>query len=503
MGMRVAETRRQARPALLGTAALFLPAALAMSAEFEPSVTLGVSYTDNVSLAEDDPQDEVIFSAQPAFLFKHEGERLNADAAYVLQAFHFNDRGTNEVFHQYNAVARAALIPEALFLELGANRFQSIVDPTREIPQGNLPITSNRIDRDNYYAALEINRQFGSNVIMLARYTYDWINFGDEPDDEPGPFNNTRDSEGESAEFSIDNYQRNAGLTWALRYNWQTNEFADRAGAQELPPWEYQRAWAELGFWVSGNLRFFASGGKESPWAEPFNPDLEDDFWEVGFAVSSGERLNAEFAAGERTFGESYRGNLTFNFRRGSTTLSYSQRPTIENRNPYQLFGPLGAGIGSLSTDFGALTDRDGLGNLLSRPGSAQRFVLNEFVWTIAFNLSRTNLEIGVFDAERTEQTNAFGIPLPDGTQRGVLGSMDYTLGAKTTLRARASWSERSIVEGASGDLISAGAEIDYRLGARTRLMLQYRYIAEDSDPVGAFRDYTANTISLFVTRTF
>src|SRR5690606_35617481 len=116
----------------------------------------------------------------------------------------------------------------------------------------------------------------------------------------------------------------------------------------------------ELGGWVNRKLRVFTTAGKESAWDQPFDPALEDEFWEVGAAANSGGTFSAEFGAGERTFGSSRRGQLQIALRRGSTSLSYSEQPTTQERNPFRR-------AGLLSPD-----DPD---DYLSRAGTPERFI--------------------------------------------------------------------------------------------------------------------------------
>ena len=474
---------RSAQPGL-GIFALFFAFSTFVNpvpaAEFEPAVTLGITHTDNIFLQPSDGQDETVFRIEPGFSLAHESDRLDVDADYLLQAFYYEKLEEDEVFHQYNASLRAAAVPDVLFFSLGGSRTQSIVDPGLVIPQSNLPITGNRIDRDTYFVGSEFLYPVSRTIALQGSYRYDWVQFGDPAgSNSPMPF--ALDSDDQSASVSIDNYRNGNGLTWAARYSWQRSEYDET-----FPPFEYQIASAELGFWVSGTTRVFASGGKESAWDDPLNPTLEDTLWEVGLAYEAGERLSFEFAAGERSFGESFRGNLQFNFRRGSTSLSYLQSPTTDNRNPFL---------------FGGLASPDEVGNLLSVPGSARRFIQERFNWTLNVDLQRTDITVSLFDERRTDLTTADGVSLLDQSQRGLSASVRYRLGAKTTARIGGSLAEREFGGSGPNDLLRGTIGVDYQLGSRTDLSLRYDYADEDGDTGGFALNYTANTVSLLLTR--
>ncbi|MEX2495898.1 MAG: TIGR03016 family PEP-CTERM system-associated outer membrane protein [Woeseia sp.] len=453
-----------------------------LAAEFGADVRAGITHTDNVALATVDEESELVYSLTPSFYLTHEASRLSTNANYQLQAYRYRDIGETEVYHQYNANVRAVLVPEMFFLDVGGNRTQSIRDPEQRIPQSNLPISGNRQDRDQYYAAPSFQYAFGPSVRTQASYRRTWIDYSDS--DRIGSVGSFRSQGNEQSDgnFSIDNYAQGQGFSWALRYDHQRTEYDE-----ETVPWEYQQAVAEVGYWVGGNTRLFASGGKESAWDTPLDSSLEDTLWEAGLSQQMGERLSAEIAAGERSFGRSWRGSLDFQFRRGSTSLSYAETPTTEGRNRFRRSA---LGEDELPDDF------------LSRPGSAQRFISNRLEWRLNLDFQRTNLTFALFDVDRTDRTQIDGTPLDDESQRGASVTASYRVGARTDLSLRGSRSEREFRDGDKSDLTRASAAVDYRLGARTSLTLQYQHSKEEGESPFFSRNYDANNVSLFVTRT-
>src|SRR5690606_17009289 len=177
-------------------------------------------------------------------------------------------------------------------------------------------------------------------------------------------------------------------------------------------PWEFRQASLELGTWIGEGLRVFATGGKESPWERPFDPDLEDNFWEAGFAKQAGERFSAEVAMGERTFGSSRRASLTMALPRGQTQLSYIQQPATLGRDPVS-----------------ALLLAAGLNDFLSTPGRLERYVSNRLQWLLTYELSRSNVTFRVYDEEREERFRLDGLPLSDESQSGASISAGWEVG--------------------------------------------------------------------------
>ncbi|HET6629006.1 MAG TPA: TIGR03016 family PEP-CTERM system-associated outer membrane protein [Woeseiaceae bacterium] len=470
-----------ARMACRGTLMAIALATSPAHAEFEPAITAGITHTDNVFLESADEDNELIYRLEPSFHFDHEAGALTLNADYRAQALRYRDIGESEVYHQYDVNLRAALIPDTFFLEVGGNRNQTIVDPELAIPYSNLPISANRQDRDEYYAAPSFQYAFGNDVAVTGSYRQTWLEYSDTDAAQSSPFA-ARDNRQGDASFALNNYQRERGLSWALRYLWQRSEY------EEEIPWEYQKAMAELGFWIGANTRIFGAAGKESAWDDPLDPKMEDDVWEAGFSQQVGERLSAEFAAGERSFGGSWRGNLDFRFKRGSTTLSYAETPTTEGQNRFRR---------------GAFDGPEVPEDFLSRPGSTNRYIAKRLEWTLNVELRRTGLTLSLFDAERAERTTAEGTPLGDESQRGANLVISYKLGPRTDLRLGGSWAERELEDGASGEILRGTFGADYRLGQRTSLALTYDYAEEDGESAFSIRDYVANTVSLDITRTF
>lgn len=453
-----------------GMALLASPAL--MAAEVEPRISVGVTHTDNVQLQDTDGTDETIYRIEPGLSLDHQSDHFRANINYLLQALYYDSLSDTEVFHQYDVSFRGDFIPEALYVEVGGRRSQTIVDPAGAIPGDNLPITSNRQDRDEYYVTPGFQVALSQSVIMRGDYRRGWVENGAD---------DLQSADVHTANFSIDNYSRGQGATWALRYNW------DRALYDLSPPFENQNAIAELGFWVSGNTRVFASGGLESPWDDPLNPSMEDSLWEVGFAHQAGDSIRAEFAAGDRSFGSSLRGDLNYEFRRGQLALSYNQQPITQAFNPFRI---------------GDIDDPLRFDDFVNVPGSAERFVNERLQFRIDYALQRTTFAMTVFDNRQTERTTAEGDPLEDEKQQGVNGEIGYRLGARTTVTARGGWSEQTIdTLDDPSTLVRGSLGLTYRLGQSTDLTFNYDYVDQEGNDDG--RSYRANNYSLILTRVF
>ena len=455
-------------------------AASAQGVDFQGTIRVGALKTDNVFLVTaPDETDETIFQISPSLSLDYENQRMNAVIRYQFNWYDYSDLDTSNEYHRYDAALTGQLVPDTLFLEVGGSRSQSIVDPDAVIPTGALPISGNLTDRDEYFVNPRFEKTFGRSVTVTADYRYADVRF-DESDLEDPLF--IQDNTNESASFELENYERGQGLTWAAAYEWEETEY-------ELSlPWEFQIATVELGFWANGSTRIFASGGLESTWDDPIDRSLEDDFWEAGFAYRNGDRISAEFAAGERSFGSSWRGNLDFTFQRGELAFSYAETPTTVG---WDRFNP------------GNLLDPEEPDDLLARPGNAERYISNRGQASLNLNFRRTELGFVIFDEERTGRYSADGTPLGDETQNGASASFSWQAGARTEFAASGSIYNRETETAGETEYLKATISASYRVGSSVFLTLGYDYYEQDPEDSVTDPDYVARVVSFFVSYQF
>jgi hypothetical protein len=444
----------------------------ANAVEYEFGIRLGVSQTDNVYLdASPNEIDDIVYRASPWIGLTHTSPTFDASLRYNFDWYEYDDIGVSNSFHMGQGILTGKLFNESLLLEVGASRRQAIRNTDDVIPSGRLPLAGNLVDRDETYAHPRIETQLGKSVTLNTGYRYAEGSYDD-------PL--IQDDTSHHATFSLDNYAAGSGLTWALRYDGRRKEF------DLSPEWEHQLASAQLGFWINERVRVFGSGGKESPWDDPFNPDLEDQFWEAGLAYAGAKGISAEIAAGERSFGSSWRGNIEYTFARGSTSASYNESPTTTGFDR----------SGRLSI----FDDPDQIDEFLDRPGTAERYLSKRLDWNLSLVFRRTSFSLVLFDEAREGRIQADGTPLGDQAQRGASASLSWQAGARTQFVLAGSSIRREQVDLGDSDFRSLKFGVNYNLGQRTQLSLDYAYNEQEPDETNlSGREYESNVVSLFL----
>jgi hypothetical protein len=453
-------------------------ATAAGAADFEPKISLSVIRTDNLTLLPADTEAQTVYQLTPEFVVTQNSTRVDARAAYRGSVYRYDQRAENEVYNEFDGELVLSALPDRFFINMGADRTQSIIDPQSTIPVDNLAIVTNRVDRDDYYFGPSFQVPVGGNAVFGGDLRRTWVKYADEAAT-VGVFDNFVRDRGN---LGVDNYRNGAGFTWALRYDYWHTDYGDA-----FIPYEYRQATVELGSWASQRTRLYVAGGQESPWDRPLDPALGDTFWEAGFVRQVGENVRAEIAYGERSFGPSRRVALSYNFGRGTTILNYNQRPAT---NAEDLFSRTGL------VESGSLTD------FLTRVGNIQRYVSELLQWEFNLGLDRTTLEISVFDESRVDLTDTAGTSLGDEQQSGATFSASWKIGVKTVFFIRGMAIRRDFATSDDSDFSSRSVGATYSLGRRTQLSLQLERREQTSEQFLA-QNYEADLVSLTLGRSF
>lgn len=429
-------------PFQLARAAVFFLPVVVHSApwDFGVDVDLGVIFTDNIFLDQDGLEEsETVYTIAPEFYLTSEGDRIDADIRYRPEAYFYRSNSdADTVFHVVDAAMTGTLVREKLFLFLSASNFQSIITSEAQFPTTNIPLSLNRVDSRILEARPYWQQRLG-NIDLLLELAYIDVNFDDEL------FQNNTIKRGR---FDLGNIDRQQGFAWSASYDHVLSDYEDSL------PWEFQRAELNIGYWVTGDARIFVGGGAETDINRLLVANLDEDFWEAGLQYRPSERFNLEFAAGERSYGSSFRLNFEYTLRRGFTALNYSETPTTGAQLP----------LGNRP-----INDTDNLDGILDEPGRSDRFIRKRLEWSTDIELSKSTLTVRIFGERREQRSTDAGMPLGDEEFAGVAVRWGWNMGVNTTLGLGADVSRRddSVRE---DDLRRFQLDLAYRFSQRLSL---------------------------------
>ncbi|MDJ0911042.1 MAG: TIGR03016 family PEP-CTERM system-associated outer membrane protein [Woeseiaceae bacterium] len=452
------------------------PSALAAQWEWELGGELSVIYTDNLRLEEAPFEDsDTVYLIRPLFGLSTDGDRVDVDIDYAPEAFYYRDASdSDEVFHILDAVMTTDVIRDALFFDLRATHYQTMVSPDVVFQVGNLPATGNRVDSTVLTARPYWQQDLGFARIF-AEVSYEDSRF-DEPPETPDDFN--QDNVVKAGRLNLDNFSQQEGFAWGLGYSYLRAEY------ELAVPYDYQTATLNLGYWVNDSTRIFVEGGLESAFDNPLDPALEDERWEAGFQYAPNSRLNVEIAAGDRTFGSSVRADISYQLRRGNLTLNYSESPATRaevgrNRRP--------------------LADTDNLDTVLDRPGEADRYIARVGELATEIELAKSEMSLRIFFEDRDQRTNEIGTALGDERFGGAAFRWSWRLGSKSTVGfdvdvvRREEFRESILTE---SDVNRFSVDYNYALSERLSLEVFAVQSKEESED-NTERNYTENQVGL------
>lgn len=435
--------------------------------DFSSTIDLGVVYSDNIFLAEDNlAQGDLAFFVAPEFALTRDAERIDANLRYRPEAYFYRTNSdADSIYHVAEANMTSAIVHDKFFLYLGGSQYQSHVSPTAQVPTSNIPLSLNRVDAIVLEARPYWEQRIGTVDLLLEASYID-----NEYDDDALQGNVIR-----RGTFVLDNTEREEGLVWGVDYEYL------RADYDISPEFVYQRAAGTVGYWIKRDLRIFGAGGAETPLDDRTVTRLDEEFWEAGFQYRPNQRVDLEVAGGRRFFGNSYRMNLDYRFRRGEMTLHYDETPAT------------GAQI---MLDRQPITETDNIDGILDEPGRSDRFLRRLAEWTTKIELSKSEFLLRAMAESREQRIDSDGTPLADEQLAGIAARWSWAVGTNTGVALQAERSRRDD-DGGIDDYTLLLAALSYSFSERISMIVQFQH-ARQEDRETNISDYSENQYGLF-----
>ena len=461
----------------LPVAALVAAGAAAADSTFEPRISVGASYVDNIDLAspEEASDEEFVLLLLPGFKYDLQSPRLNINADYTLQAlFYTGDSDRNESYNQFDGTATAALVQDYFFLEATGIATQQVIDPSRPVNGSDniFDTGGNMSDAVTATLAPYFKHHFGQ-TIAEARYSQGFVNFSGE------------DSSGNILE---DTQQRRVYASWETdpeqpqRFTWKAFYDAQQADYEISPTFRYDQANVELGYAVSRSIRLLATGGYESDLiTDSTDGGLDEAFYGGGLELTLGQQHRLRAVAGHRFYGDSYEFAYHYDGRMLKLDGQYADGPMTAAQE--LALSPL-----SNNPNPGPISGHD-----LSRL-SSEVYIRKYFNASARLVGRRTTIELRMTDYKR----RYLSLDTQDHTTEVGL-TFDRKLSSRTDLAAGATWRD---FEGRDGE---SSKDMSYTLGFTRRMTASIIGTLKLSrvERTGNVSRYDVDWIMLSVQKTF
>ena len=486
----------------------FAPAAHAAEWRFEPTLSASAIYTDNVNQSATDPKDALILSATPGFTLHSEGSRrVQATLKYGLTGVkRFGGDQNDNFYHNLNAIGKAELVENFLFVDGSANISQQLISLLGSPADASIN-NSNRTTVGTYSLSPYIQKRFGSFAKALVRYTNSGAIFQ----------NNVASNIASNAlAASLASGPRFGDLNWGLNYSIRKTQ--NRNGVDTT----LESASATAGYMLTRKFRVFGTVGQD--WNDYLSATgTSGSSYSAGFGWSPTRLTSVEASVGERYFGRTFSLAGSHRTRLSNWTVRYSEdvsdisQQLLEQSNrtfwvcPDPVTGkpdafafptdinprpPLPNCSSELATPFELVARGFSLEQLEQRKdisvGTLNRiFIIKNLTAGMSWDVGRLGFGLSAHDTRRL-------YPLLDNAQdrtQGVTGSVSYRLSLRTTANSSLAFIRNSLDSAVTGgaarqdDILSLSFGLSHQFAKDLDGALTFRRTQRDSNVANATYD--------------
>ncbi len=501
----------------------FATQAHAVDWRFEPTLNASATYTDNANQSENNPEDALILTATPGFMLRSEGSRrVQATLQYGMTGVaRFGDDESDDLYHNLNAVGKAELVEDFLFIDGTARLSQELISLLGSTADASVN-DSNRATVGTYSISPYIQKRLGTFAYAQARYTASGAIFKEQA---------AADSSANSFNATLSSGTRFDDLSWALNYSIRKAENRNAATPAANTDTTLERASATAGYALTRKFRVFGTVGQDkNDYLSTSGTD--GSFYSVGFGWSPTRRTSVEASVGERYFGRTFSfagshrtrlsqwsvrysedvSDITQQFLEQSSKLFFvcttgtglyylDEATDLSQAAPANCVGPLTAGqIISNTTFSDAVLVALGLKTIGIANGI---YVIKSLTAGMSWNVGRLGFGLSAQDIKRLYQ--ALG-DAQDHVQ-GVTGSVSYRLSPRTTATSGLSLTRNSLDSAVTGgaaredDIMSLNLGLNHRFAEDLNGALIFRHTQRDSNAANS--DYEENSLTASVNMRF
>ena len=434
--------------------------------QFTPEVNAGLIYTDNVELAPDNEEEELILELGAGFSAERQGGRLNSTINYSVQGLAYaEDDRRNEAFHQLDASATLAVSPEQFFIEGDSSISQQLIDRRRGGSANNVFTNDNRLTVFTASVGPRLEQRIGDSLFLQANARTAIV---EELESDSSTTAADVDSTQNSVAASLGNIPDGQSLQWTLQYEQiRTDSENDDETRQET-------ASLTLLYPVSRTVSLLGVAGEErNTFARNANSDEPDgSFWEAGVIWQASAQDAIELRRGERFFGDTTTFSWQHEARRLTSDISYNEDVTTTTQN--------------LISGGNGLTQITGEASISKQLNAG-----------LSYSLPRSTVSVNIY-----ETRNEFQLTLTEDRTQGMTSGWLWDVGSRTQLSIDLTLEHGEFNNRVDeNDSVDFDVEVSRRLGPKTTATLGYAYSELESNIVA--NEYEANTLTFTFNRTF
>jgi uncharacterized protein (PEP-CTERM system associated) len=484
-----------------------LPAMLSCSAwaaqwDIIPTLSVGETYTDNLSLAPDaSKQSDWVTQVIPGIAVAATGARLQFDANYAPEInYHARERQNNQTYQRLKATGSAEISEQILFVDAEVDIDQYNISLQGPITLSNVNVTGNVATVGAFSVSPYIRHDFGSNFRSEARIRYSTVH-----SDAPSTFS---ESTAERIDLRLQSGPAYKLLTWDLDYTREVINYDVQEGLIHVATARARRLITpSIGLLARGGYEYYESGASA--------PASKGPLWSAGVEWTPTPRTRVSASAGERLDDQTYYFDLRHRTRLTTWSAAYSEEITSTRSEFFVPVADTAAYLNALFlSQFPDPVERDeAVDEFVARTGLAPNLgTPTNFFSNELFVLKRWQASAGLLGARNALIANVFeetrerlsGASLAPGTgdfaasnnikQTGASLQWNWRMTAQNSWNLRGAYSRDEFPDiGRIDDLITLGLGLTRQFQPRLSGAVNYRRQQNDSNQ-SAF-SYTENAI--------
>ncbi|MCK5663472.1 MAG: TIGR03016 family PEP-CTERM system-associated outer membrane protein, partial [Thiotrichaceae bacterium] len=279
--------------------------------KFNPSISVGMTYTDNVDLTHTNKDSDLVLRVTPGLGtgITTEGSRLRTQLNYSVSGLSYeSNSSSNDFYHNLSSSATAEIVKNAIFLDGFANTRQVLLDQNTSASSDNISGSDNLTNTYTYGLTASWKKNWERYATSDISYGYDEVKLS-----------GGEDSTGNQINFHLANGPKFTQYFWDLNYNYNETRYDS-----DSPDTTTKIAYVTLGYHYSRLLDLRIRLGQED-----YDDTVDDGFgWTIGGNWHPSPRTSLDASWGERAFGRT--AFLDFSHRRKRITwqLNYSDEIT-------------------------------------------------------------------------------------------------------------------------------------------------------------------------------
>lgn len=388
----------------------------------QPLLAVEETYTDNVRLAPSGSErSDWVTSVRPGVAVNGVGARTRLSATYTPQFIYRANEQSQDVLHYLNAIGKAELWQDLLFVDATASISQQNVSLGGPQAQSNINDTGNRTSVKTYSVSPYLRRALGYEALGELRYTYSSVGYSG---------NSLASSDSNRIDARLYSGPAFRLTTWNLAYNKEHISYSQTGQSIDM-----QSASAGARRLLTPTLGVLANVGYEDNDYVTVGPAPKGSFWSVGPEWTPTPRTRLVATAGRRYYGPTH--SLDFSHRTRLTTWHLEYREEITTTRG-QAFLPVAADTASLLDSL----FRSSIPDPIARQTAVQSYISQtglppsltvplNYITLVPFLEKRWLGTVGIQGVRNSVFANVF-VQKREATAPGQLAAGDLTLSPHT-----------------------------------------------------------------------